>query len=148
MKKILNVVSVYFSIPFFFGDQLKYFKEKGYDIHLVCSPSQKLEEYANSQGVKYKEFIILRKFSVFQDIKTVIALYKYIKKNNFDIVVGHTPKGALIAMISSYLARTKNRIYFRHGLSYETTKGLKRKILVLIEKITGSLSNVVVCVSP
>ncbi len=146
--KILNVVSVFFSVPFFFGDQFKYFKEKGYEIHLICSPSKKLEKYANSQGVNFKEFVILRKFSVFQDIKTVFAIYKYIKQNNFDIVVGHTPKGALIAMLSSYLARTNSRIYFRHGLAYETATGIKRRILILIEKFTASLANKVVCVSP
>lgn len=148
MKKILNVVSVYFSIPFFFGDQLKYFSEKGYDIHMVCSPSDKIEAFANKQGVKFKEFTILRKFSVFQDLKTIYALYKYIKKNNFDIVVGHTPKGALLAMIASFLARTQKRVFFRHGLVYETKTGASKILLVNIERLTSLLSTEVVCVSP
>jgi glycosyltransferase involved in cell wall biosynthesis len=147
-KKILNVVSVYFSVPFFFGDQLKYFKLKGYDIHLVCSPSDKIEEYAYRQGVKFKEFTILRKISLLQDVKTVFALYNYIKKNNFDIVVGHTPKGALIAMLASFLARTQKRIFFRHGLVYETKTGVSKQLLINIERFTSLLSTTVVCVSP
>ena len=44
--KILNVVSVYFSIPFFFGDQIGHFTAKGYDVHLICSPSDKIELFA------------------------------------------------------------------------------------------------------
>jgi len=147
-KKILNVVSVYFSIPFFFGNQLKYFSKKGYNIHLVCSPSDKIEDFANRQGVKYKEFDIRRSFSVLQDLKTVFALYKYIRKNNFDIVVGHTPKGALLSMIAGFLARTPKRIFFRHGLVYETKSGFSKILLKNIERFTSILATKVVCVSP
>lgn len=148
MKKILNVVSVFFSIPFFFGDQIKYFTSKGYDVSLVCSPSDKIAAFANAQNAHYKEIPILRKFSVFQDIKAVFILYRYIKKHRFDIVCGHTPKGALIAMLASFLARTPKRIFFRHGLVYETARGLKKIILINMERITSYCATQVVCVSP
>jgi len=147
-KKILNVVSVFFSIPFFFGDQLKYFREKGYDIYLVCSPSDKIENFANIQNVKFKEFKIVRKFTIFQDLKTTYKLYQYIKKNKFDIVVGHTPKGALLSMLASFFASTQKRVYFRHGLVYETKKGIGKYFLKNIERLTSLLSTKVVCVSP
>lgn len=146
--KIVNVVSVFFSIPFFFGDQLKYFIKKGYEIHLICSPSSKIEVFAKQQGVNYKEFIILRKFAVFQDIKSIFKLYRYFKKQKFDIVVGHTPKGALLSMLASFFARTPKRVFFRHGLVYETTSGLKKLLLKNIERFTSSLATQVVCVSP
>lgn len=148
MNKILNVVSVFFSIPFFFGDQIKYFTSKGYDVSLVCSPSDKIAAFANAQNAHYKEIPILRKFSVFQDVKAVFILYRYIKKHRFDIVCGHTPKGALIAMLASFLARTPKRIFFRHGLVYETARGLKKIILINMERITSYCATQVVCVSP
>ncbi|WP_457617697.1 glycosyltransferase family 4 protein [Lutibacter sp.] len=146
--KIANVVSVFFSIPFFFGDQLTYFTKKGYKIHLICSPSSKIEAFAKQQGVNYKEFVILRKFAVFQDIKSVFKLYRYFKQQNFDIVVGHTPKGALLAMVASFFARTPKRIFFRHGLVYETKSGFSKILLVNIERLTSLLATQVVCVSP
>jgi len=148
MKKILNVVSVYFSIPFFFGDQLKHFEKKGYKINLVCSPSEKIKEFSLDQGVNYKEFIIQRKFSIIQDLVSVYGLYKYIKKNKFEIVTGHTPKGALIAMLASFLAGTSKRVFFRHGLVYETKAGLSKFIMINIERFTSLLSTKVICVSP
>ena len=37
-KNILHVVNVYFVIPYFLGDQLKYFDQKGYKEHIICSP--------------------------------------------------------------------------------------------------------------
>ena len=84
-KKILNVVSVYFSIPFFFGEQLSYFKKKGYEIHIICSPSDKLKNYSKIHQFKYYEVPILRKFSIIKDIKAVINVYKYIKKMKFKL---------------------------------------------------------------
>jgi glycosyltransferase involved in cell wall biosynthesis len=72
----------------------------------------------------------------------------YIKKNNIKIVVGHTPKGALLAMIASSIMRVKNRIYFRHGLLYETSQGFKRSVLILVERFTSFCSTKIVCVSP
>jgi len=148
MKKVLNVVSVFFSIPFFFGDQIKYFASKEYDISLVCSPSNKIAAFANAQNAHYKEIPILRKISIFQDFKAVFILYRYIKKNKFDIVCGHTPKGALIAMLASFVARTPKRIFFRHGLVYETASGLTKFLLINMERITSFCATQVVCVSP
>lgn len=146
--KILNVVSVYFSIPFFFGDQIGHFTSKGYDIHLVCSSSDKISLFAKNQNAHYKEIPILRKISLWNDLKAVFTLYKYIRENKFDVVCGHTPKGALVAMLASFLARTPKRVFFRHGLIYETAKGLKKSLLVNMERLTSFCSTQVVCVSP
>lgn len=148
MKKILNVVSVYYSIPSFFGDQLKYFTDKGYDIHIVCSPSNKLKGYAKEQNASYKEINIPREISLVEDVKSIYNLYSYLKKEKFDIVVGHTPKGALISMIASFLTKTPHRIYFRHGIFYETKGSFGKFLFKNVERFISSLSNQVVCVSP
>ena len=73
---------------------------------------------------------------------------KYIKLNNIDIIIGHTPKGALLAMLSGFLTGINNRIYYRHGLMFETSKNLKLYILRNVERFTGYLATKVVCVSP
>jgi len=148
MKKILHVISTFFSVYPFFENQFGHFVSKGYEIHLALSPSEEIEEYANEQQIKYFETPINRSYSLFDDLKSIHAIYRYIKKNNIEIVAGHSPKGALIAMISSYLAGTKRRIYFRHGLVYETSKGLKRSILISVERLTSFFAKEVVCVSP
>lgn len=147
-RNILNVVSVYFSVPFFFGDQFLYFKDKGYNIHLICSPSEYLNSYAKEKQISYQEIPILRSISILQDLKSLSLIYKYIKINKIDIVVGHTPKGALLSMIAAYISRVPKRIFFRHGLVYETSVGFKRKLLILIDKLTSKLATQIICVSP
>jgi len=51
-------------------------------------------------------------------------------------------------MVASWLCRTPVRIYFRHGLVYETARGFSKKVLRLAEKVTSFCSTRIVCVSP
>ena len=144
---ILHVVNVSFVLPYFLGDQLDYFINKGHTIHVACTPSEHLDDYAKLKGFKKVELNISRKFNFLQDITSLLLLIQYIKKNDIDIVIGHTPKGGLLAMIASYYCNVSRRIYFRHGLMFETSIGLKQKLLIFIEKITSKFSTKIVLVS-
>ncbi|MCD8031773.1 MAG: glycosyltransferase family 4 protein [Bacteroides sp.] len=130
------------------GGQLSFFSEKGYNIHLICSSSKEFVEYVKKQRFFFKEIPILRKISVFRDLYSVFEIVRYIKVNRIDIVFGHTPKGALLSMIAAYFMQVPVRIYFRHGLVYETSVGFKRRLLKGIDRITAFLSTKVICVSP
>lgn len=147
-KKILNVINIYFSIPFYFGNQFKYLNKKGFDIYIVCSPSNKLKAYSEEQKIAFKEINVLRSFSIKEDFKSFVALYRYIRLEKFDIVIGHTPKGALLSMFASFFAGTKKRIYFRHGIFYETKGRAGRFFYKNVERVLSLLSTQVVCVSP
>lgn len=147
MKKILHVVNIAFVIPYYFGDQINYFDKQGHVIYIACSKSENFLHYSKKWKFIPFQLNISRKFSPLQDFFSVLKLLIFIKKNKIDTVVGHTPKGALVAMISSYLANVNNRIYFRHGLMFETSNGLKKQILIFIEKITSYFSTKVICVS-
>ena len=146
MKNLLHVVNIYFTIPYFLGDQFKFFSEKGYGMHVACSPSEYLDDYAKKQGFQYLETPIDRSFSLSHDFLSVIKICRYIKKNKIDIVVGHTPKGALLAMISAWIMGVPKRIFFRHGLVYETCRGMKRRLLISADRLTSKLSTRIVCV--
>ena len=146
--KILHVLNTYFAIPYFLGDQLLFFHEKGYEEHIICSPSKEIDEYAKRKKFKYAEEHITRSISPLADLQSILKVCKYIKRNSISVIVGHTPKGALIAMTSGFIARAPKRIYFRHGLVYETSKGLKRFILKTVDRFCGLLATKIVCVSP
>lgn len=148
MSNLLHVVNISFVIPYFLGEQLDYFTEKGYREYIVCSPSEELNDLALNYNFEYKAVMISRKISIGKDLMAVKRTMEYIKEKQIDIVTGHTPKGGLIAMLAGYFARVPERIYFRHGLVYETSRGLKRKLLVAIDKWVARLATKVVCVSP
>ena len=145
---ILHVLSVPFSIPYFIGNQIKYFISLGYKEFIICSNSEILEYFSNIYEFKYLPVDISRKITIWLDIKAIYKTIKFIKHNNIDIVVGHTPKGAFISMIAAFIAGVSTRIYFRHGLVYQTSKGLKRYLLISIDRLSAKLSTKIVCVSP
>jgi glycosyltransferase involved in cell wall biosynthesis len=146
--KVLHVVNISFVLPYYIGGQFDFFSDKGYELYVACSPSDDLEVYSKEKKFTNIPVRILRKINPFMDLIAIIKLVSAIKKNNIDIVVGHTPKGALLGMTASYIVGIKKRIYFRHGIMYETSTGFKRSVLKFLEKFTGSLATKVICVSP
>ncbi len=146
--RILHVVNISFVIPYFLGQQLNWFHQKGYEEYVVCSDSEELESFSKKYSFSYKAIDVLRKISIKKDLMAVYKTVKYIKQIKADIVVGHTPKGGLVAMLAAFLAHVPIRIYFRHGLVYETSKGIKRFILMNVDRFASLLATKIVCVSP
>lgn len=145
---ILHVVNISFVIPYFLGKQINWFTEKGYKEYIVCSSSEELEDFSKEYNFEYKEIDILRKITIGKDLKAVYETYQYIKEIKAEVVIGHTPKGGLIAMLAAWLARVPIRIYLRHGLVYETSHGLKHALLINIDRLVSRLATKIVCVSP
>ena len=81
-------------------------------------------------------------------MSSIARLVALINKEKFDIVVGHTPKGAMVAMIAAKLAGVKSRIYYRHGLIYTTAIGAMRWLLKTVEQCTAALATNIINVSP
>lgn len=147
-KKVLHIITVSFVINHFFGRQFAYLREKtGNTYYLGCSPSSELDLLSRELDYIPFEVEITRNISPIADLKAIFKLYRFIKANEIDVVVGHTPKGGMVAMLSAFLAGIKDRIYFRHGIIYETSTGIKRLLLKNIDRLSGLLAKSVVCVS-
>lgn len=147
-KKVLHVINISFVTSYFFGNQFKYLKAKtGNTYYVACSPSVEHLQLASKYDYVPFEVSITRSINPLIDIKSVFKLIKFIKQNNIDVVVGHTPKGGMIAMLAAFFTGVEQRVYFRHGIVYETSKGFKKFLLKSIERISGGLAQKVVCVS-
>ena len=144
---ILHVINISFVLRHFIGDQFFYFPPKGYKLFVACSPEDGFKKMADYYHFEYLATPIERKISLISDIKSIFRICQYIRKNNIDIVEGHSPKGALLGMIAARLCGVPKRIYFRHGLVYETSHGFKRTLLIWIDKLTSACATKVVCVS-
>lgn len=147
-KNILHVTSIFGTLSSFVGHQFSYNNKKGYHTHFICSPSDSISKYAQQMKCDYLEVPILRKMSLIQDIKAVVNICTYIKKNNIDTVIGYTPKGGLLAMIAAAIMHVPKRYYYRLGLLYESFIGIKQFFFISIERITALFSTRVICISP
>lgn len=147
-KKVLHIITISFVINHFFGRQFQYLRAKtGNQYYLGCSPSAELDDLAAQLAYEPFPVPVLRSISPLADLKAIWKIYLFLKRNKIDTIVGHTPKGGMVSMLAGALAGTENRIYFRHGIIYETSTGFKRFLLKNIDRLSGSLAHKVVCVS-
>lgn len=131
----------------FFDGQFRYLSDQGYRID-VASDSEEDIGFTQRNNIGYRRVGIERRIAPLADLKSISALCKLIRCEKYDVVVGHTPKGAMVAMIAAWLSRVKTRVYYRHGLVYTTAHGLKRFILKSVERLTAMCASHVVNVSP
>ncbi|MGV0939086.1 glycosyltransferase family 4 protein [Empedobacter sp. ULE_I140] len=149
MKKIKSkfflMTTVSMSLNFF-KEQINHLNQF-YDVTLISSPSAELKEIAKRENVNYKGIKMNREIALFNDIKSLICLIIVFVKERPTVVHCNTPKASLLGLIAAYITRVPNRIYYIHGLRYEGVTGIKRKILITMEKISCFCANKIVAVS-
>lgn len=145
--KLIHVFSVFGTAESFFDGQFKYLTDQGYEIVVVSSDAPNTDAFCKRNGVRFVPLNIPRSVSPMAIVKAVKSICSLIRKEKADAVFGHTPVGALCAMIAARLCGVKNRVYYRHGLIYTTMKGLKHTIFKAEEKFVASLATSVINVS-
>lgn len=145
--KVLHVFTITTTPKAFFDGQFKFLAENGIE-NIVVANTIIDEEFRERNQVQGIECPIERRISPISDLKAINSLVANIHRLNPDIIVGHTPKGAMVAMIAGKLAGVKRRVYYRHGYIYTTATGVKRILLKSIEKLTSTLATNILNVSP
>lgn len=145
--KLIHVFSIFGTAESFFDGQFKYLTDQGYEIVVVSSNAPNTDAFCKRNGVRFVPLNIPRSVSPMAIVKAVKSICSLIRKEKADAVFGHTPVGALCAMIAARLCGVKNRVYYRHGLIYTTMKGLKHTIFKAEEKFVASLATSVINVS-
>lgn len=146
--KVLQVFTLSRTPIAFFDGQFRYLKEHDYEIVLACKREDGVEEFAERNGVKFIPVEIPRSMSPVAILKAIGAIKQIVKTEKPNAVFGHTPVGALVAMIAAKLGGVKNRIYYRHGIIYSTMAGVKQKVFLAEEKFVSALATKIVNVSP
>lgn len=148
MKKVLEIINLADSARNFIGDQFSYIRENGeYEMHLICTPDDKIDEFASQHKINYYPVQLSRQIDVVNDIKAFFKICWYIRKNKIDIVVCHQAKARTLGIFAAWLMGVKHRIIFAHGVLYETMKGMMRWLVLNNDRILSSLAEKVVCVS-
>ena len=135
MQKLIRITTIPLSIEKLIENQPRFFS-KYFDVTLVSSDKEKLEEIANEQEVKYFPLEITRKITPLQDFRCLIQLVSFLRQENPYFVHSHTPKAGIIGMLAAYIARVPVRMHTVAGLPLMEATGFKRILLNLVEHIT------------
>lgn len=146
MKQI-HVFTIFGTPKSFYDGQFRYLADHGHEIILVSSEGEGSSDFAERNHIRFIPVEMPRALSPVAILRAIRLLTGIIKKENPDAVFGHTPVGALCAMIAAKWCEVKNRIYYRHGVIYTTMKGIKYSVFKLEEQFVASLATAVVNVS-
>lgn len=135
MKKIIRATTVPQSLDGFCKGMLQELSEK-YEVIGLSSPGEALESVREREGVRTIAVPMERHISLWRDLKSLMAMIRVFRKERPDMVHSMTPKAGLICMIAGWLTRVPVRIHTFTGLVWPTSTGLKRKVLMLTDKIT------------
>lgn len=145
--KLLHVFTIFSTAESFFDGQFKYLSDKGFENIIVSSNFDKDNGFCKRNNVNFIPVEIPRSLSPIAITKAIIAICNIIRKEKPNAIVGHTPVGALCAMIAARICNIKNRIYYRHGLIYTTMSGVKYNIFKKEEQFVSGLSTHIINVS-
>jgi glycosyltransferase involved in cell wall biosynthesis len=145
MKSILFGVTIPMTANAFLKPQIKALISEGWDVHLVCNLEPGIEELARIAGLRVHPIPMKRNPNPIGDL---ISLYRWInllRKLRPNIVIGSTPKAALLSMLGSKFTKIPVRIYHARGFRAEGLTGVAKKISLLTEKITIKLATEILC---
>lgn len=133
MKKLCAISTTEGTLESFVIPAMRMFKEKGYDVTLICTMSdQFLEQYASEFhciNVKMKRGISLKDM-----LLKPFEFYRFFKREKFDYVQYATTNASFYACVPAKLCGIKTRVYCQWGLLYVGFEGLKRKMFKWVEK--------------
>jgi glycosyltransferase involved in cell wall biosynthesis len=134
-KKIIRSSTVPQSLETFCKGILKELSEQ-YEVIALSSPGEALDIIAQREGVRTIAVPMERHISILKDLKSLLALIKVFRKERPDMVHSMTPKAGLLCMLAAWWTKVPVRIHTFTGLVFPTSTGLKKRILILTDRIT------------
>ena len=133
--KLIRITTVPISLEKLLENQLRFMK-RFFEVTAVSSDDHRLQQFGKEQGVDTFHVDLTRKITPIKDLKAVVKLYKFLKKETPSIVHTHTPKAGIVGMLASKLAGVPIRMHTVAGLPLMETSGVKRTVLNTVEKLT------------
>lgn len=144
--KICHIATVDIALRFLTFNQLRYFRDQGYDVSAVCSPGQWVKEIEEA-GIRVKTIPMSRSINPFKDIVSFWKLFRYLRKEQFQIVHTYTPKAGLLGSWAAKFAGAPIIIHSNLGLYFhEHSFWFKKMIFIWVERLSVLFSDVILSV--
>jgi len=129
----------------FLEPQLASLTSDDWEVHLACSPDSGFQELAQIPSITLHSIPMERNPSPLKDLMSLYRWNKLVRNLKPDIIVGSTPKAALLSMLSGKRNEIPARVYHARGFRAEGLTGIKGKIALIAERQTARSSTKVLC---
>ena len=135
-KKICIVATVPFALIMFMKPHIAMLAEQ-YNVTLVTNgDEQDLASLLNT-NVRFVKINLARKISLWRDLISLVQMYRFFRKERFDVVHSLMPKTALLAMLAALIAGVPNRIHTFTGQVWANKEGAVRWGLKIIDRLVS-----------
>ena len=141
--KVAHITTIDISLRYLLLNQLRSLKQAGYEVIGISSPGKEVQ-YIEATGIRHKPVKITRSFTPFQDLKTLLGLYRHFCNDRFTIIHTHTPKPGLLGQLAArmvnapIIVNTLHGFYFHNGMH-----PAMRRFYIVLEKIAAKCSDVI-----
>src|SRR5882762_9287842 len=145
--RLLIAVNSSIALGFLHG-QPEYFQNAGFEVTVLCPEKRSGEwEVARPERIRVLEIPMEREIVPMRDIRCAWQLLRILRKLRPSITNVSTPKAGLLGGFAAWLSRVPCRFYTLRGLRFETTKGVRRQLLVYADVLACCFAHRVICVS-
>lgn len=135
------------SIQVLYAGRLEFFIANGFEVTVVCASSE-LDDAIRARGVRLFTVPFTRAITPLQDLRAFVSLYRFLRREHFDLIEVSTPKAALLGSMAARLARSRPIVHVLHGLAYQGQRGMLGRLLRRSTRIPCAISDVTLSVSP
>ncbi len=107
-----------------------------YEVIALASPDSRLSELGHREGVRYIGVSMRRDISPLSDLISLFRLVRVMRRERPDMLHTMTPKAGLLGMLAAKIAGVPLRVHTFTGLVFPTSRGLKRRLLKLTDRVT------------
>lgn len=133
---LIRITTVPLSLEKLLEGQMNFMQQQNLKVYMISSPGPVTKSLEERENCKFIGLPMTRTISPLKDIVSIFKLIKLLKKLRPDIVHTHTPKAGLIGMTAAWLCKVPVRLHTVAGLPLMEAKGLKKGILIWVEKMT------------
>jgi lipopolysaccharide/colanic/teichoic acid biosynthesis glycosyltransferase len=127
--------------------QMQYLHERGFEVTVISPGGEGLDQMARTEGVRAIEMPLERQISPLRDVISVWRLSRMMRAIRPTITNVGTPKAGLLGGLAAWLNRVPCRVYTLRGLRFETTTGLRRRVLIYADRLACYFAHRIICVS-
>lgn len=120
--KVVHLDNLDVGLRVHLGNYMRYLQAQGYEVHAVCPPGRWLtHDTTILDGVRVKIVRFDPAITPLTDLRSLLQLVRYFRRERFDIVHTHTVKPGLLGRLAAAIAGVPIIIHTIHGLYLHDT---------------------------
>lgn len=145
--KVCQLCAVDFTLQKFLLPLIDGMRAHGWSVTAVCSDGPGIAGL-RQRGYRIETLPIARSMNPFLAFRSLVGLYRFFRRERFDILHVHTPVAALIGRLAGRLAGVPLIIYTAHGFYFhDDMPRWKRSFFVSLERLAGYATDLLFCQS-